>query len=219
MITRIMLVGIMNSPKHRLDEAASAGLDMNSTMQVEDRKFVGIFSVAAAYTLADRWFSLTFPMNWDCRRWAQSSPHTCRVPSRGGNFVVPGAKVEHGPVKFSERGPHQPPVVGDALERPAIGTGTAIHQVCSGGCRWFASFHPQLPGSESVFGHQTLAILAEVRHGGGTRATCKSGTSGVPGGIFPGAPASPRRSAGDPGPAAMASYTDWLSSNSIRRSI
>jgi hypothetical protein len=44
-----------------------------------------------------------------------------------GNLVIPGAKVEHWPVEFDERSPHQPPVVSEALERPAIGTGTTIH--------------------------------------------------------------------------------------------
>jgi hypothetical protein len=157
-----------------------------STMQIADRKFDGIFAGAASLR-AGR--SLVLPdVSHELRLQPLRTKFTAYVESAFADrdFVIPGAKVEHWPVEFQEGCPHQPPAVGDALERPAIGTGTAIEQIGSR-CRWLASYHPQLPRSNSL---QT--ILAEVRRDGGILVTCKSGTSGGAAETFPRAPASPQ---------------------------
>ena len=119
----------MNSPKHGPTEAAWPELPLPypSTMQVEDRKFVEIF-VLVDFLHAGR--PLVFPdVSHELGLQALSAELAADVQSAFalGNLVIPGTKIEHWPVEFDERSPHQPPVVGGALERPAIGAGAAIH--------------------------------------------------------------------------------------------
>jgi len=44
------------------------------------------------------------------------------------HFVVPCAQVQHRPIEFSKRSPHQPPAVGGALEHPAVGARAAVER-------------------------------------------------------------------------------------------
>src|ERR1700693_3638469 len=123
-------------------------------MQIEDRKFVGILAVLYFLNVGG---ALVFPdVSHELGLQALGAELAADVQSAFalGNLVIPGTEVKHRPIEFHERSPHQPPVVGGALERPAIGAGAAIHQIY--GCGWFSNFHPQLPKvSRSVNRHSS----------------------------------------------------------------
>jgi len=94
-------------------------------MQVKDRKFV---KLGADFLHAGR--ALVFSdISHELGLQALGAELAADVQSAFalGNLVIPGTKIEHWPVEFDERSPHQPPVVSEALEGPAIGTGAAIH--------------------------------------------------------------------------------------------
>src|SRR5450755_757252 len=136
----------MYSPKRRPTEAGQPGPVSHYDMPVRCRLRIESLSKYCRGRFLHAGRALVFPdISHELGLQALGAELAADVQSAFalGNLVIPGTQVEHRPVEFDERSPHQPPVVSGALERPAIGAGTAIHQIY--GCGWFNGYHPQLP--------------------------------------------------------------------------